>query len=92
MTVTHDDVIYLIKDTPEAHGILDDYTPESRMVYCRVRSVGFNEFYTAKAAGLSPSIVFVLQHDFEYAGEQKCLYHGIEYRIIRTYVTETDGI
>ena len=70
-----DDVITLISEAPEGHGIFEEFKTTEREVFCRVRSVGFNEFYAAKAAGLEPSIVFILPHDFEYQGEKLCRYH-----------------
>ena len=33
-----------------------------------------------------------LAHDFEYGGERKCELAGMRYNILRTYITETDGI
>lgn len=87
-----DDVITLISEIPGAHGALE--TPEmvERDVFCRVRSAGYREFYMAKAAGLNPEYVFTLSQDFEYQGEPICRFHGVTYRIIRTYITEMDGI
>ena len=87
-----DDVITLISETPGTHGVLEEAVRTERGVFCRIRSVGYNEFYQAKAAGLNPELVFMLMHDFEYQGEPLCRYHGTVYRIIRTYVTEADGI
>ena len=86
------DVLTLIGETPEAHGVFDEFEPAERDVFCTVRSVGFSEFYTAKAAGLAPDVVFVLAHDFEYQGEKKARFHDVDYEIIRTYATEPDGI
>lgn len=85
------DVLYLVAENPAAHGVFDKPTETARKVFCTVRSVGWNEFYTAKQNGLAPSIVFVLADYAEYKGEKIALWtpHGAEaqqrYRIIRTY-------
>lgn len=85
------DVLYLVAENPAAHGVFDKPTETARKVFCTVRSVGWNEFYTAKQNGLAPSIVFVLADYAEYKNEKIALWtpHGAEaqqrYRIIRTY-------
>lgn len=85
-------VITLIGESPEAHGIFDVVTESTRKVYCTVKSIGQSEAYQAKAAGLNPEIKFVLAHDFEYKGEKTVEYDGVRWGILRTYITETDGI
>lgn len=86
------DVITLISDDPSAHGIFDDFEEHGRQVYCTVRSVGMRESYEAMGHGLHPEWVFVLTHSFEYQNEKACIFKGIRYNVIRTYVTEADGI
>ena len=87
------DVIKLIKESPAAHGVFDStVTKTARTVYCTVRSVGRTEIYHALSAGLQPEYIFELAHFFEYQGEKLVEYRGIEYRVIRTYVTDTDTI
>lgn len=73
-------------------GVNDSPLESERTVFCTVRSVGMRENYEALAHGLHPELVFVLTQDFEYQGEQRCRYNGVYYDIIRTYVTEADGI
>lgn len=85
------DVIYLVAENPEAHGIFDAPTETPRMVYCTVRSVGFNEYYTALANGLNPTIVFRMAERTEYHGEKIVLWEGVRYRVVRTYI-QGDGI
>ena len=34
----------------------------------------------------------ILAHDFEYGGERLCELDGVRYDILRTYITEADGI
>lgn len=86
------DVLTLISETPEAHGRFDAPTETRRDVYCTVRSVGMREAYEALSHGLRPEWVFVLTHSFEYQGEKRCEFRGVLYTILRTYVTEADGI
>lgn len=86
------DVLTLISDIPAAKGRYDAATVVRRQVYCTVRSVGMRENYEALSHGLRPEWVFVLTHSFEYQGEKRCEYHGIPYNVLRTYVTEADGI
>ena len=86
------DVLTLIEDVQGSHGRFDGVTERRRDVYCTVRSVGMRESYEAMSHGLRPEWVFVLTHSFEYNGEKRCEYHGIEYTVLRTYVTEADGI
>jgi len=86
------DVLTLITDSPKAHGRFDAPTEERRQVYCTVRSVGMREAYEAMSHGLRPEWVFQLTHSFEYQGEKRCIFRNEEYHVIRTYVTDADGI
>jgi hypothetical protein len=86
------DVLTLIADSPESHGRFDAATETRRQVYCTVRSVGMREAYEAMSHGLRPEWVFVLTHSFEYNGEKRCEFRGVPYTVLRTYVTEADGI
>ena len=82
----------LIQETPAARGIMDSPTETARTVYCTVRSVGMQEAYQAMAAGLNPEMKLVLAHHFEYQNERLCEFEGVRYKILRTYITEADGI
>ena len=86
------DVVTLIGELPGAHGVFDTPMRNFRDVYCEVKSVSQSEAYQARAAGLNPELRLVLSHSFEYKGEQRCRFREINYRIIRTYVSESDGI
>lgn len=85
-------VLKLIREDPRAHGVGEDPEEISRKVYCTVRSIGMQEKYQAMNIGLNPEVKAVLAHDFEYQGEDLCELKGKRYRILRTYVTETNGI
>ncbi len=79
------DVLTLISENPAAHGVFETVTETSRQVYCSVRTVGMTEAYTAMSHGLHPEFVFTLSDWSDYEGEKLCEYHGVRYRIIRTY-------
>lgn len=86
-----DDVIRLLKPTYR----YDEYGNEipdvkERPVFCRVNSVGRNEFYAAAQNNLRPSFVFVLSHYMDYEGETELMYtdwtgKDKRYTITRTY-------
>lgn len=82
----------LISVSPEAEGVGIDPAESTRDVYCTARSIGMKEAYQAMATGLNPEIKIVLAHDFEYQDEPLLEYEGRRYKIIRTYITEADGI
>lgn len=84
--MTRQDILYLVSENPQAHGIFDKPTETARKVYCTVRSVGMNEYYRAMENGLQPTFSFVLTDYAEYKGEKICIYGSTRYRIVRTYV------
>lgn len=85
-------VITLIAETPEVKGVFDPRTEIERRVFCTVGSVGMQEQYLATGQGFAPEYRFRLAHDFEYKGEKRLIYKGVEYRVIRTYMNDADGI
>ena len=86
------DVLTLITVSPEAAGVGTDPAETRRTVFCTIRSIGQQEAYLAMGQGLNPELKVILAHDFEYEGERLCELGGVPYDILRTYVTETDGI
>ena len=86
------DVIDLIQVSPEVGGVGTDREKARRTVFCTVRSIGQQEAYLAMGQGLNPELKVILAHDFEYEGERLCEMGGVRYDILRTYITETDGI
>ena len=85
-------VLDLISVNPEAAGVGTEPTETKRTVYCTLKSIGQQEAYLAMGQGLNPELKVILAHDFEYEGERLCEMDGVKYDILRTYVTETDGI
>ena len=85
-------VVTLIAENPAAHGVGTDPVEVRRTVFCTLRSIGMQEAYQAMGQGLSPEMKVILAHDFEYQGEPLLELMGVRFRIIRTYITEEDGI
>ena len=82
----------LITVNPEAAGVGTEPSETKRTVFCTVKSIGQQEAYLAMGQGLNPELKVILAHDFEYEGERLCELDGVRYDILRTYITETDGI
>ena len=57
-----------------------------RDVFCRIQSIGMNEFYQAYAHGLKPEIRFILPDVDEWENEATIFYNGTEYSVLRSYV------
>jgi SPP1 family predicted phage head-tail adaptor len=86
------EIVTLIGLVPEAHEV-GSVTAERRTdVYCTVKSIGMQEAYQAMGQGLNPELKVIIPHDFEYSGEPECELCGVRFRILRTYITEADGI
>jgi SPP1 family predicted phage head-tail adaptor len=85
-------VVDLITVSPEAGGVGTEPAETKRTVFCTVRSIGQQEAYLAMGQGLNPELKVILAHDFEYDGEGLCELDGKRYQILRTYITEADGI
>lgn len=79
------DVITLIAESPEAHGVYENAYQTERTVYVTVRSCGMQETYTAMSQGLVPEIKFDLAAEEEYQGEKLCKYNDELYDIMRVY-------
>lgn len=86
-----DDVIRLISSTYEFDEWGNEIeTTTERSVFCKVTSVGRNEFYAAAQNNLHPNYVFTLSHYRDYQNESELRYTdwtGADkrYTITRTY-------
>ena len=78
-------IVYLITESPEAKGVLDNPTETRRKTYCEEKSLSMSEVYQAHASGFSPVFRLVLPQEFEYRGETLCEYKGTRYKILRDY-------
>ena len=85
-------VVDLITVSPEAAGVGTEPTDTKRTVPCTIKSIGMQEAYQAMGIGLNPELKIVLAHDFEYDGESLCEVCGQRYKILRSYITEADGV
>jgi hypothetical protein len=86
------DVIQLITEHRTGHGVHEAVTDEARTVFCTVKSVSRTEFYNGLNAGVKPEYVFHLALAEDYENERIVFYHGQKFRVVRTYMTEDDGI
>lgn len=86
------DVIDLITETRSGHGVHEAVTETARTVFCTVQSVTRSEYYTALNAGIMPEFVFKLTLAEDYQRERFLRYKGQKFRVVRTYVTQDDGI
>ena len=88
----HADVIQLITETRKGHGVHEAVTRTARTVMCTVQSVTRSEFYNALNAGVQPEYVFALALAEDYQQERLVMYRGQMFRVVRTYLTDDDGI
>lgn len=86
------DVIDLITEEASLHGVHEAVTENARTVMCEIQSVRRTEYYTALNAGHAPEYVFKLALAEDYQGEHFARYKGQKYLIIRSYMTDDDGI
>ena len=85
-------VAQLVAENPYVGGVGLAPAETKRTVPCTIRSIGMQEAYQAMGVGLNPELKVILAHDFEYMGERIVEIAGQRYKVLRTYVTETDGI
>ena len=86
------DVIQLITEQRTGHGVHEAVTNVERTVMCTVESVRRSEYYNAQNAGYAPEYVFKLAITDDYQDERLVKFRGKLYRVVRTYLTEDDGI
>ena len=86
------DVIQLVTQNRDAHGVHETVTETAREVFCTVQSVTRSEYYTALNAGIQPEYVFHLALAEDYQGERVVRYRDQRFRVVRTYMTADDGI
>jgi hypothetical protein len=85
-------ICYLITEEQGARGVFDRPEPVRRKVFCTERSVFSSEYYNAHNQGMQPEMVLKLKAEKEYKGELLLEYKGLQYTIIRQYVTPDGGI
>lgn len=65
--------------------------PVETIVFCEVNSIGRNEFYNASLAGLKPSLIFTI-HAYEYNDEEKIKFNEKNYKVMKTYLKNTEEL
>ena len=65
-------------------------SPVVRSIYCKVVSIGQNEFYQAQTSGYKPEIKFVIADYYDYQGESEIVFEGVRYKVLRTYRKGTE--
>ena len=86
------DVIQLITENRTGHGVHEAVTDTERTVMCTIQSVTRSEYYNALNAGYQPEYVFKLALAEDYQKERLVKYHGQRFRVVRTYLTDDEGI
>lgn len=69
----------------EVITLIHEDTGTRREVFCGLRSIGQQEFYTALAIDYHPELKFVLADYLDYMGETIVKYGADLYRVLRTY-------
>lgn len=90
--MTRADVIELVTENRTGHGVHEAVTDSERTVMCTVESVRRSEYYNALNAGFQPEYVFKLALANDYQKERIVKFHGQKFQVVRTYLTEDDGI
>ena len=82
------DLLTLIRVTcdNDEYGVPIQRDVDKAEVFCRVKSVGRQEFYAVGQGGTKPALKFIVCAD-EYDGQQIVEYNGDRYAIYRTYQT-----
>lgn len=93
--MTNWSVIYLVKKKETSS--VDEYgdlviEEEFDKRYAEVKSIGQKEFYQAQTIGLNLEIKFVLASSRDYSNEKEVVYNNVRYKVLKTYVTQNDGI
>lgn len=90
--MTYDHELVLIRQDIVEDDIGNQVPVETQtVILCAVKSVARNEFYSAATAGLKPEIVFII-HPYEYTGEQKVIFEGVRYSVVRTYAVNMEEL
>ena len=82
-----EDIAYLVKK--ELTGRDDEgnpvYTRTKRRVFCDVKSVTRNEFYSAGVDGITPEIEMTISHRIDYEEEPLVYFAGQPFNVLRVY-------
>ncbi|MEF9892635.1 MAG: hypothetical protein RR738_04835 [Anaerorhabdus sp.] len=88
-----DEICYLIPQISSKNEYCDivliDGAPKE--TYCERTSIKLSEFYQANGVGLKPELVLNIRQE-DYQNEEKIRYENIDYRVLRTYVSDKRNI
>lgn len=85
------DVITLVREAADAHGVYERPYETEREVYVTVEGVGMTEMYTAMAQGFRPEVKFRLEIAEDYDREREVIWNGDRYTVIRTQLDREGG-
>lgn len=84
--------LVLVSETVTVDSIGQPITTlTERSVMAELRSITQSEFYQGRQGGLSPELSFKMSQ-FDYQGEQTCIYSAQRYHIYRTYIADENTI
>lgn len=63
----------------------------SDFIFCNVKSIRQSEFYQAQAVGMKPELTLEV-HQCDYQGEVFVMFNNQQYRVLRTYLVDTEFI
>lgn len=81
-----DDVCFLVRETPGAHGIFAPRSEELIQTFCQVESVTRAEFWRAQQAGIAPRWVLRLSEYADYHDEKVVIFRDRRWRVLRAFV------
>ncbi|EHL17393.1 hypothetical protein HMPREF9630_00560 [Peptoanaerobacter stomatis] len=87
----NNEIILISKEITTDDNLIEQETEIEKSILCREKSVNRDEFYKAGAQGFKLGYI-VIVHSFEYNGEDKAIYKGKSYDILKTYQTGVDEI
>lgn len=90
--ISLDGVCTLIGQTYVGDGIgnqIPKYTKDN--VFCSERSAGSKEFSNAAQNDIKAEINLIVSR-YDYCGQKKVMYNGVDYNVYRTYMREDEQI
>lgn len=84
-------IILISKEITTDDNLIEQETETKITVLCREKSVNRDEFYKAGAQGFKLGNI-VIVHSCEYNGEDKAIYKGKSYDILKTFQVGVDEI
>ena len=87
--IMYDKEIYLVEELEseekDEHGNpVADRVLKQR--FADLKSISQTEFYQAQTNDYKPELKFELSDCLDYAGEEKVVYEGVIYKVLRTFV------